>query len=280
MPFPKFQMILLVIAASWIVLAGGASHAQRMTFRELRRFDVPEARQGVAVDAEHFYAITNQAVAKYTKSTGTLVKRWESSDEIPLVHLNAGMVIDGKLHCAHSNYPGYPQMSSVETFDTATLDHIGTRSFGITDGSLTWIDRHDDAWWAVFAHYSKKVGQQGRTKGTAWTRLVKFDDNWRSLESWSFPAELIKRFEPGSNSGGMWGPGEKLYCTGHDEPEICCLALPRSGSVLRLTEVIPINVTGQAFAWDTTAQHNVLYGINRQKRQVVVLQLTGHVGLD
>ncbi len=253
-------------------LAAAAVNAQGRVFRELKRFDVPEARQGVAVDAGHFFAITNQAVAKYDKSAGTLVKRWAASDELPLVHLNAGLVIDGKLYCAHSNYPDYPETSSVEIWDAASLEHIGTHSFGITDGSLTWIDRHQGVWWAVFAHYSSKVGQQGRTKGTRWTRLVKFDRDWCPVQSWVFPEEVTGRFEPKSNSGGMWGPDGKLYCTGHDAPELYCLALPRSGSVLRLVEVVPINITGQAFAWDPT-NRDLIYGIDKAQRQVVVSRL-------
>src|SRR5690606_36702816 len=111
--------------------------------QEQRRFNVPEARQGVAVDAEHFYAIDNRVIAKYTKSTGALVQRWEASETVPLVHLNAGVVVGRKLYCAHSNYPHYPDTSSVEIWDTGTLEHIGSKSFGITDGSLTWIDYHD-----------------------------------------------------------------------------------------------------------------------------------------
>ena len=39
-------------------------------------FVVPEAGQGVAVDARFFYAIDNTTIAKYEKKTGTLVKRW------------------------------------------------------------------------------------------------------------------------------------------------------------------------------------------------------------
>ena len=45
-------------------------------FREVQAFPAPEAHQGVAVDATHFYPITNRAVAKYDKQTGKLVKRW------------------------------------------------------------------------------------------------------------------------------------------------------------------------------------------------------------
>ena len=34
-------------------------------------FDIPEARQGVGVDARHFYAVDDYAIAKYDKKTGS-----------------------------------------------------------------------------------------------------------------------------------------------------------------------------------------------------------------
>src|SRR5262245_37925689 len=93
--------VLVVVARSVAV----AEDASGPVFKEVRRYDAPEAVQAVAVDADHFYAIGDDVVAKYTKSTGELVKRWKSSPELPLSHLDSGVVIDGKLYCANSNYP-------------------------------------------------------------------------------------------------------------------------------------------------------------------------------
>jgi hypothetical protein len=45
--------------------------------RRLKRFKADEAHQGVAVDAEHFYAITNAAIGKYRKDTGERVGGWK-----------------------------------------------------------------------------------------------------------------------------------------------------------------------------------------------------------
>jgi hypothetical protein len=267
-----FFFVTGVILACHLSCAQEHGNAQDRVFREIRRFDAPEARQGIAVDAEHFFVITNTVLAKYDKTTGKLVKRWEASDEEPLVHLNAGVVIDGKLYCAHSTYPAFPRTSSVEIWDPETLEHIDNHSFGITNGSLTWIDQHAGAWWAVFSHYSKKVGIDGRTKGTAWTRLVKFDMDWHQQQSWAFPEEVLARLEPRSNSGGAWGDDGRLYCTGHDATEMYALELPKAGSILRLTETIPITITGQAFAWDPF-DSDIVYGLDKQKRQVVVSRL-------
>lgn len=125
----------------------------------IARFDAAEAVQAVAVDGGHFYAIANAAIGKYDKHSGKLTNLWRASDELPLRHLNAGVVRGGRLYCAHSNFPQFPETSSLEVFDAATLEHIDSHSFGIYEGSLTWVDRHDNAWWAVFAHYSRKVNE-------------------------------------------------------------------------------------------------------------------------
>jgi hypothetical protein len=59
----------------------------------------------VAVDDEHVYAITNAAIGKYRKDTGERVGGWKESADGHIKHLNAGLILDGRLWCAHSNYP-------------------------------------------------------------------------------------------------------------------------------------------------------------------------------
>ena len=244
--------------------AGSATYRSK----EIARFDAPEAVQAVAVDAKHFYAIANSRIGKYDKRTGDRVATWSSTDELPLKHLNSGIVMDGKLYCAHSNYPTSPETSSVEIWDAVSLEHIASHSFGIYEGSLTWIDQRDGAWWAVFAHYNR----EGNDKTNRWTSLVKFDTEWRRLAAWTFPDEVVSRFTPNSCSGGSWGPDGMLYCSGHDLGELYRLELPRSGSILKHVDTIELPITGQGFAWDRNEQHRV-FGINRPKRQVVVAEI-------
>ena len=109
----------------------------------LRRFDAPEARQAVATDRDHFYVVGNSRIGKYDRQSGRRVAVWQEEPDGPVQHLNSGVVFDGRLYCANSNYPQIPMIGSVEIFDTATLRHVDSFSFGITGGSLTWIDRHD-----------------------------------------------------------------------------------------------------------------------------------------
>src|SRR6187455_1153387 len=97
-----------------LVCSLGAAPADQWNFTELHRLPAAEARQGVAVDAEHYFAISNHAIGKYRRDTGVRVAGWECEEGKPFTHLNSGLIIDGLLYCAHSNYPGVPNRSSVE----------------------------------------------------------------------------------------------------------------------------------------------------------------------
>jgi hypothetical protein len=242
-------------------------------FREIGRYDAPEAVQGVAVDNDAFYAIANCKIAKYDKRTGVLKKRWAATADWPLIHLNSGIVRKGKLYCAHSNFPDYPEASSVEIWDAATLEHVGSHSLGICDGSLTWIDWHEGQWWALFAHYSEQVNDNRWAKDARWTSIVLFDSGWRRTGGWALPKEVIKRMEPHSSSGGGWSADGSLYLSGHDRGEVYELRPPRAGATLTYVRTLSAPITGQAIAWDP-ADHQILYGIDRPRHQVVVMRLT------
>ena len=70
---------------------------------QIAEFTVPEANQGVVVDAGHFYAVDNYAIGKYDKKTGKLVKKWEGPKTGPIVHLDSAMLMDGKLYAARED---------------------------------------------------------------------------------------------------------------------------------------------------------------------------------
>ena len=240
---------------------------------ELRRYDAPEATQAVGVDATHFYAVANSVIAKYERTSGKKVAEWRASEDIPLKHLNSGLVRDGRLFCANSNFPKFPEASSLEIWDTETLAHVATHSFGIYEGSLTWVDVHEGAYWAVFAHYSKKVNDNPAAKSHRWTSLVRFDERWRRTGGWVFPDDVLDRFDPHSCSGGLWGPGGNIYCTGHDLGEIYELALPNAGPTLKLVKTWKAPITGQGIA--ISPDGKLFFGISRSKRQVIQFRLTG-----
>lgn len=263
----KLNSIIMVY--SMILITSIAWSGDRR-FEEIKRFDATEARQGIAVDAKYIYVVGTQEIGKYNKKTGELVARWQGDEKGSIIHLDSGVIYNGKLYCAHSNYPGIPMTSSVEIWDAEKLEHIGSHSFGIRWGSCTWIDRYDGFWWAAFANYDKWKSETG--KGSEWTTVVQFDDQWNDLAAWVYPEEVVNRFRPMSNSGGSWGPDGFLYCTGHDNAEVYVMQLPKMGSVLELVEIVPIDILGQGIAWDRLTP-NAIYGIRKKDRQVVASKL-------
>ena len=244
--------------------------AQSVT--EIRKYKVPEAKQAVAVDGPYFYVINNSTIGKFTKSDGRQIAAWDGARE-GIRHLNSGVVIKGKLYCANSNYPEIPMASSVEIFDVHTMQHVGTHSFGIAaHGSLTWIDQKDGFWWIGFAHYGGKESSEGRD--VRWTSLVRYDKEWRELESWVFPKNIVEVFTPKSNSGGAWGKDGLLYCTGHDRPELYVMKLPASGYTLEHVRTLPAEIYGQGIAMDHSIKGRlVIYGINRSANRVSVSEI-------
>ncbi len=235
----------------------------------IRRWKAPEATQGVAVDARHFYAVSNSKIGKYDKATGAKVGEW-AGDKARFPHINSCEIIGRELVCAASNFPETPMTSSAEFFDPVKMVHLRTVALGQQTGSLTWIDRKDGAWWAAFANYDGKGGEPNR--GHQHTQFVKFDDQWRRMEAWSFPASVTARFAPMSSSGGAWGADGLLYVTGHDNAELYVLRLPKGGSKLDHLATIAAAIEGQAIAFDKSAPR-VLFGISRPSREVVSMKL-------
>jgi hypothetical protein len=151
--------------------------AQRATI--IADFDVQEAKQGIAVDEKYFYVINNSTISKHQKENGTMIAQFKDTDDI-FHHLNSGIIIDNKLYCTNSNYPESPMASSIEVFDPDSMKHIGNHSFGIAYGSATWIDCYGDHWYVSFAHYTGRGSTE--SKNNSWSRIVKFDQDWRFIE--------------------------------------------------------------------------------------------------
>ena len=235
----------------------------------VRRYAAPEATQAVAVDAQHFYAIDNAAIGKYRKDTGALAARWTGAPGGPIAHLNSGIVVDGSLYAAHSNYPETPMVSSLEVFDTERMEHVRSIPLPTGLGSATWVDQTDGAWWVTFAHYAGKGGEPGR--GPEDTRLVRFDRDWRQQGAWAFPRAVVLRWDGMSSSGGVWANDRRLYTTGHSAPELYVLELPASGRELSLIRTVSIESAGQGIALDRNA--GLLYSIQRSTGEVLVSRL-------
>lgn len=235
----------------------------------LRRYPNTHASQGVAVDARSIYAVSNSTIVKFDKRTGAKLAEW-SGDPKRYPHVNSCAVIAADLVCASSNYPETPMRSSVEVFDPKTMRPVRSIALEAAPGSVTWIDRHDGRWWAAFANYDGRGGEPGRDH--SFTALVSYDDGWKALDHWRFPAAVLERLAPRSTSGGGFGEDGLLYATGHDRPELYALRVPRGGGELALVTTLPIAVDGQAIAWDH-GQGRHLYGIGRATGEVVAMQI-------
>lgn len=250
------------VAASLLCPPAAAEEPIIVPSERIAAFNTPEARQAVAIDSGFFYAVDNRMIAKYDKGTGERVAEWKGRSDGPFIHLNSGVVVDGRLYAAHSNYPGWPMASSVEIWDARTLAHVGTHRFAIDWGSLTWLDFHDGAWWGAFANYNRPFGGSASASGNRSTRIVRFDAGWRVAEAWVLPDALLEKFGDMSNSGGSWGADGRLWITGHDRPEAYALMLPEAGSVLRWTATLSLDIAGQGIAWDRS-DRQVIWGTVR-----------------
>ena len=232
----------------------------------VRAWSAKEANQGVAVDAEHFYAIDDKALGKYEKATGRKVAEWVAPKASGIIHMNAGVVVGGVLMVAHSNFPSKPDRDTLEMFDAATLRPIGRREFADPPGSLTWVIPYTSGWLACFAHYKP-------ASDPAKSRLVRYDAGWKPLAEWTFPPELVARFGRFSSSGGGMGVDGRVWVSGHDAKELYRLSLPPGGGEARWEGTTRFVSAGQAFAWDPTRPLE-LYSIQRKTKEVIVSRLT------
>ena len=234
----------------------------------VRRY-ASDARQGVAVGLDDIYAVSNWTIARLDKKTGEEKARW-TGDRVRFPHINSCTLISDELVCASSNFPATPHVSTVEVFDPVDLHHRRSVALGLGTGSITWVERRDGFWWAMFANYDGRGGEAPRDHRH--TTLVKFDDQWRRLEAWALPPSILERIKPMSISGGGWGPDGRLYLSGHDHPELYVVAIPTGGGgVLEHVATYYMEAEGQAVDWDETSP-GMLYGITRSTREILAMR--------
>lgn len=236
-----------------IFLCALSSTAQESAWKQTRAIAAAEAHQAAVADEQFVYAISDAKVGKYDRETGKLVATSTGSAH----HLNSGFLFEGKIYLAHSNYPKMPEASQIYVLDPGSMKLEVFKDFGNFGGSLTWAIRRNGHWWCNFALYDKDNGK---------TFLVEFDQNWKELRRFSLPPELITQLGKYSLSGGVWR-GEELYVTGHTDPVLFRLRLPREGKMLEFVAKEKCPFTGQGIANDVNA--DAMLGINRNKKLIV-----------
>ncbi len=238
------------------VLLLGSLSLRADTLAITETLPAPEANQAAASDDRFVYAIDSKIIAKYDRRTGQRLAL--SSGEAS--HLNSGAWWEGRLYCAHSNFPQKPEQSEVRVLDPETMMLTVFKNLGEGHGSLTWVVREGESWWCTFAHYGAENGL---------TTLVKYDASWKEEATWTYPPEVIARLGKMSISGGVWQNGV-LLTIGHDAREIYRLRLPAKGSVLELVDILPAPFPGQGLSIEPGTHR--LVGIDRKARNVVIAE--------
>jgi len=223
----------------------------------------PHAVQAAAADAANVYAISSTTVARYDRRSGRLLA---AATAPGTQHLNSGFLDQGRLYCAHSNYPATPHESEIRVFDPATGRLDLFHRFSDPPGSLVWCVRREGRWWCCFAHYGAENGS---------TLLVEYADGGldRELRRFRFPARVVADWDGMSGSGGIW-EGDTLLVSHHHSRVLYRLALPASGGELRLVEALFCPFPGQGFAADPLT--GGLVGIDRKQQRVVFATRVGN----
>lgn len=213
------------------------------------------AVQAAAADENFAYAISNSKVAQYDRKTGELKKLSTGDAE----HLNSGWIWNGKIYCAHSNFPKLPEKSDIRVFDPDTGKLTIHHSFTKSPGSLTWAirDPENKSWYCCFAYYQKDNSK---------TYLARMDDSFNELQRWRFPEKVVRDWDNASASGGIWDGGT-LLVTHHHFKVLYRLKLPKKGDMLELVEALSCPFPGQGIAYDPLTKG--LVGIHRPEKKIL-----------
>jgi hypothetical protein len=226
----------------------------------------PHATQAAAADERHVYAVSSTTVAMYERDTGRLVV---AATAPGTEHLNSGFLHEGRLYCAHSNYPRTPPESDIRVFDPATGRLELFHRFENPPGSLVWCVVRDGRWWCCFAHYGAENDR---------TVIVEYAPGsfTRELARYTFPRVVVADWDGMSGSGGIWD-GDELLLSHHHFRVLYRLAVPLHGGVLEggaleggaleLVAAHSCPFPGQGFARDPRS--GGLVGIDRDHRRVV-----------
>jgi len=217
----------------------------------------PHATQAAAADGRFIYAISSTTVAQIDRASGRLVR---TATEPSTQHLNSGFAWEGKIWCAHSNFPAKPDTSDIRLFDPATGTLTVHHAFRDPPGSLVWCVVRDGCWWCCFAHYGAD---------NARTVLIEYEAGGfdRERRRFAFPAAVVADWDGMSASGGIWD-GDTLLVSHHHFRVLYRLRLPRAGTVLELVESLHCPFPGQGIATDPV--RGGLVGIDRGRRAVMV----------
>ncbi len=247
-------MLRVVPLALFVVALQAESRLPlRPGYSEASRFKSEYATQAAAADRDTVYAVSSTTVAAYERKTGRLLGTSTGKAE----HLNSAFIWNGKVYCAHSNYPKRPETSEIRVFDPATRELAVFHDFQTPPGSLVWNVHDGKNWWCCFAHYGKE---------NAKTLLIRYADGFQEEARWTFPKAVVDDWDGMSASGGVWD-GDTLLVSHHHWKVLYRLRVPRAGAELELVGALACPFPGQGTAADPLT--GGLVGIDRGARAVV-----------
>ena len=130
--------------------AAGLPVVSAQTVWQMRSSD---ARQAVAVDAQHVFAISDRHISKIDRASGKTVLQWSAAGtDSPVRHLNSAVVLGDRIYAAHSNWPATPAQNSIEAWNIATLAPVDSIRISGVRTWITWVDWYKGYWWVVLAH--------------------------------------------------------------------------------------------------------------------------------
>ena len=247
-------MFRLAIPLFCLVVAEGESKLPlKPGYKATGSFPSPHATQAAAADEKSVYVVSNTTVARYDRATDKLL----ATSEGPAEHLNSAFVYNGKVHCAHSNYPKKPDTSEIRVYDPATNKLTVIHEFKNPPGSLVWNVHDGKHWWCCFAHYKNDNPK---------TILIRYADGFKEEARWTFPKIVVDDWDAMSASGGIWD-GDTLLVSHHHYKVLYRLRVPKAGTELEFVEAIECPFPGQGIAADPKT--GGLVGIDRGTRKVV-----------
>jgi len=247
-----------------VILLGGLSiepPESRLTlkpgYQATSFLPVREATQAAAADLKSVYAISNTTIVRVDRLTGAELARATAPD---LRHLNSAVLHEGRVYCAHSNYPLQPEESDIRQYDPETNTLTLFHRFEQPPGSLTWCLPRDGVWWCCFARYGRENDQ---------TVLIRYEADWKETGRWTFPKEVVEDWDGMSASGAVFD-GATLLVSHHHFQVLYRLAIPDQPGTLRFIEALASPFPGQGIAVDPVG--GGLVGIDRPTHRVLFAQ--------
>ncbi len=218
----------------------------------------PEATQAAAADERFVYAIANKVVAKYDRATGRLLER-STGDA---THLNTGYFLDGKMYCAHSNFPSKPEHSEIKVLDPAKMV--------LLDGEGFWRQR----WQPHLGRAGRRplVGAISRSTAKRMPKPISPSSTIGAKSRGGFIRRGDQVVRREQRVVRIWQDG-RCWSPATTSARCSVLTVPEEGRVLRHVATVAAPFTGQGFATDPKT--GGLIGIDRAQRQIIFAERSG-----